>query len=98
MQCTLEAPIELEELFKVTFHLAKTIVLGKDGVLVEIFLALWDLVRPILLKVLKAGFLRGSFHLDITKGIIMLLVKQGDPPPLQEKSKVKTRFTSDAER
>lgn len=48
----MEQPISLEELHREAMALAKQKVLGKDGLLVEFFLAIWEQVGLVLLKVL----------------------------------------------
>lgn len=51
----MEKEITLEELFGVASTMAKNKIPSKDGLPVEFFLALWEELGPILLKVLKHG-------------------------------------------
>lgn len=74
----LEAPITLEELYLAAKNLAKKKVPGIDGVPIEFYLSIWDLIGPMLLAMLQEGLQSGSLHPKITEGLIILLVKKGN--------------------
>lgn len=74
----MEQPISLEELHVAAKALAKQKVLGKDGLPMEFFLALWEQVGPLLLKVLQNGISKGCLHPKLTEGIMVMLEKKGD--------------------
>lgn len=74
----MDKPITLEELDFAAEHLAKHKVPGKIGVPVEVYLALWEQIGPIILAVLQKGLADGSLNPKLTKGLIILLAKKCD--------------------
>lgn len=86
---TLEAPITLEELQDVAYHLAQNKVPGRDGIPVQFYLILWDQIGPILLEVLPKGLTIGAFNPNISRGIsilgIALLAKKGNQLLIENK-------------
>lgn len=65
--------------------LARNKVLGHDGIPAEFCVMLWDQIGPVLLEVLCEGLEAGMFHLNIARGIIVLLAKKGDQLLLHNK-------------
>lgn len=74
----MEEPITIGELHDAAKLLAKNKVPGRDGILVEFYLVIWEQIGPILLAVLQKGLEDGSLHPKLTEGVIVLLAKLGD--------------------
>lgn len=49
-----------------------------DGVPVEFYLQVWDIVGPLLLEVLCANLSSGRLHPQLTHGVLVLLAKKGN--------------------
>lgn len=74
----MEEKITLDELFEAAKALGKNKAPGKDGVLMEFYLNMWELMGPILLKLLEDGLANGCLVGDLTEGVLILLAKKGD--------------------
>lgn len=74
----MEERITLKELHAAALALARNKALGKDGVLVEFYITMWDYVGSILLTLLEEGIEKGILAPQFTEGVLILLAKQGD--------------------
>ncbi|GBG73502.1 hypothetical protein CBR_g16845 [Chara braunii] len=74
----LEQPITMEELWSAVKAMAKGKSPGSDGLPVEFYLATWEHVGPILLRLFNRILEGGTLTEDMKFGVITLLYKKGD--------------------
>lgn len=73
----LDKPITLEELLKAVKGTKKGRTPGIDGIPVELYLQLWDLLGPIWLEAIHYASNIGSFHRDLNTALITVIPKPG---------------------
>ncbi len=78
----LDSPITLEELLKAVKATNKGRTLGIDGIPVELYLALWDILGPVWLETLNYATDKGTFHRDLNTALITVIPKP-DKDPLE---------------
>lgn len=76
----LDSPITLEELLKAVKATNKGRTPGIDGIPVELYLALWDILGPLWLETLNYATDKGSFHGDLNTALITVIPKHGKDP------------------
>ncbi|GBG76275.1 hypothetical protein CBR_g22023 [Chara braunii] len=74
----LEQPITMPELWAATKAMAKGKSPGSDGLPVEFYIASWEHVGPILLRLFNRIVEGGTLTEDMKFGVITLLYKKGD--------------------
>ena len=76
----LDAPITLDELLQAVKGTNKGRTPGIDGIPVELYLAIWDVVGPLWLETLNYAIEQGFFHRDLNTALITVLPKPGKDP------------------
>lgn len=76
----LDAPLTLEELRSAAVSMTRHKSPGLDGIPPELFVELWDLVGPLLVKSIQHSLDVGYFHRDQRTALISLLLKTGKDP------------------
>lgn len=84
-KASLNAPLELEELRGAMEAMKKNKCPGPDGVPVELFLAMWATVGPLVLQTINNGIEAGEFQAQFSQGLIVLFPKKGDQRLLSNK-------------
>ena len=78
--CSLEAPIQLEELRVAIKEMNRGKSPGLDGIPPELVEAFWPQLGPLVLDMLNFSIDKGSFSASSNIAIISLLRKKGKPP------------------
>lgn len=73
----LESDMTLEELLKALKATNKGKTPGIDGIPVELYLELWDVLGPVWLDTLNYAIERGAFHRDLNTALITVISKPG---------------------
>lgn len=76
----LDSPITIDELLSAVKATNKGRTPGIDGIPVEIYLAIWDIIGPIWLETLNYAVAHGSFHRDLNTALITVIPKPGKDP------------------
>lgn len=84
-KASLNAPFTVEELGHAAKCMKTKKCPGPDGIPVELFQEMWQVVGPHLSRVLNQGIERESFPRDLTLGHIVLLPKKSDQTLLTNK-------------
>ncbi|GBG66019.1 hypothetical protein CBR_g54999 [Chara braunii] len=74
----LDRPLTPKELKQAMLSMAKGKAPGDDGLPIEFFIAMWDQVGAILLKLINNVLEGGTLTDDMCRGVITLLYKKGD--------------------
>lgn len=76
----LEEPLTLEELHSAAKSLKKGKSPGPDGIPPELYLAVWDIVGPLILNSMNFAIKHGMLHRDQNIALIILLQKKNKDP------------------
>lgn len=76
----LDKSITLHELHEAARSLQRGKSPGMDGIPPELYLAVWDIVGPLILDSINFAIEKGSFHRDQKSAIIILLLKNNKDP------------------
>lgn len=76
----LEEPITLNELYNATKSLRKGKSPGPDGIPPELYLAIWDIVGPLIFHSINHAVDCGKLHRDQNVALITLLLKKNKDP------------------
>lgn len=79
-RASLEKSITLDELHEAARSLQRGKSPGMDGIPPELYLAVWDIVGPLMLDSINFAIKGGSFHRDQKLAIITLLLKKDKDP------------------
>ena len=82
MSCDLDSPISTEELDSVVMFLKSNKSPGWDGLTSEFYKKNWDLLQPLLYKVLNKSIEEQILPQSLRIGIITLIPKPKPPPEL----------------
>ena len=82
MNASLTREITERELGGVVRDMAKGKAPGHDGIPIEFFQRLWPTVGKYFLQMILSSTEKGELHVGVTKGIICLIPKEGNPKDL----------------